>query len=371
VLTNSICAKEKAVGDSRNDQRAVQGRLISVGEASKILAVSGETIRNWCDAGELEFVRTFGGHRRVGLRSIRRWLGEDEEPQGDRQTAIYCRCSTSTQTKEGNLDRQKDRLLQHCESEFQIGKENILVISETGSGLNESRKGYLKLINLILGGKIERIAVEHIDRLARYGVRLFEVLCERHSVELIVTNTKEDVSEEQEMAADIMSLVTVYSARLHGKRGGAEKKMVLTDEVKKRILDLYQQGLAQTQITIIIRREDYRCPKTGHQYKIHAVRQTIHQQEKIQKALPASTSPIDQFIEENCVRSKDERVFTRPFHREYSIWCEAHNLPSVTSLNLTNSLKRMFKLGRTGSGYAFINGIALKDHPRASRSHLG
>jgi excisionase family DNA binding protein len=359
------------VGNCRSDQRAIQGRLVSVGEASKILAVSGETIRNWCDAGELEFVRTFGGHRRVGLRSIRRWLGEDEEPQGDRQTAIYCRCSTSTQTKEGNLDRQKERLLRHCESQFQIGRENILVISETGSGLNESRKGYQRLIELVLAGKLERIVVEHRDRIARFGTTTFALLCERMNVELIVTNMKEDVSDEIEMASDIMSLVTVYSARLHGKRGGEESRMVLTDEVKKRILDLYQQGLAQTKITVIIRNENFRCPKTDRKYAIHAVRQTIHQQEKILKALPASTSPIDQFIEQNCIRSKDERVFTRPFHREYSIWCEAHDLPPVTSLNLTNSLKRMFKLGRTGSGYAFINGIALKDHPRASRSHLG
>ena len=359
------------MGNCGNDQRAVQGRLISVGEASKILAVSGETIRNWCDAGELEFVRTFGGHRRVGLRSIKLWLGEDEEPQGDRLTAIYCRCSTSTQTKEGNLDRQKERLLQHCESEFQNSRENILVISETGSGLNESRRGYLKLVDLILGGKIERILVEHRDRIARYGVRLFEVLCERHSVELIVTNTKEEVSDEIEMASDIMSLVCVYSSRIHGRRGGAEKKMILSESVKKRILDLYQQGLAQTKITAIIRRENFRCPKTDRKYAIHAVRQTIHQQEKILKALPVSSSPIDQFISEKCIRAEGERVFTRPFSREYSIWCKANGLSVVTSLNLTNSLKRMFKLGRTGSGYAFINGIALKDHPRASRSHLG
>lgn len=66
------------MGNCGSDQRAIQGRLISVGEASKILAVSGETIRNWCDAGELEFVRTFGGHRRVGLRSIKLWLGEEQ-----------------------------------------------------------------------------------------------------------------------------------------------------------------------------------------------------------------------------------------------------------------------------------------------------
>jgi hypothetical protein len=268
------------------------------------------------------------------------------------------------------LERQKNRLLEYCETELN-GRENVLVIAETGSGLNENRKGYQRLIELVLAGKLGRIVVEHRDRIARFGTTTFALLCERMNVELIVTNMKEDVSDEVEMASDILSLVSVYSARIHGKRGGEESRMVLTDEVKTRIIQLYQQGLAQTKITTIIRDENYRCPKTNRKYAIHAVRQTIHQQEKILKALPASSSPIEDFISEKCIRAEGERVFTRPFSREYSIWCKANGLSVVTSLNLTNSLKRMFKLGRTGSGYAFINGIALKDHPRASRSHLG
>jgi len=349
---------------------AVSSRLIPVGEAAKQLSVSDQTIRNYCSDGELDFTVTAGGHRRISMASLRRYLGLDETPQEERRNAIYCRCSTSSQTKDGNLERQKNRLLDYCETELN-GRENVLVIAETGSGLNENRKGYQRLIELVLAGKLERIVVEHRDRIARFGTTTFALLCERMNVELIVTESKVDVSDEEEMAFDLMSLVTVYSARIHGRRGGEESRMVLSEAVKERIIQLYQQGLAQTNITTIIREENFRCPKTDRKYAIHAVRQTIHQQEKILKALPASTSPIEKFIQEKCIRAEGERVFTRPFHREYSIWCKAHDLPPVTSLNLTNSLKRMFKLGRTGSGYSFINGIALKDHPRASRSHLG
>ena len=345
-------------------------RLIPVGEAAKQLSVSQQTTRNYCSDGELDFTVTAGGHRRISMASLRRYLGHDEIENEERRTAIYCRCSTSTQTREGKLDRQKDRLLDYCETELN-GRENVLVIAETGSGLNENRKGYLRLVDLILAGKIERVVISHNDRLARFGTKLFSVICERQAVQLIVTNTKEEVSDEIELASDIMSLVTVYSARIHGKRGGEESRMVLSEAVKERIIQLYQQGLAQTKITAIIREENFRCPKTGRLYAIHAVRQTIHQQEKILKALPASTSPIEDFIQEKCIRAEGERVFTRPFSREYSLYCKANDLPPVTSLNLANSLKRMFKLGRNSSGYAFINGIALKDHPRASRSHLG
>jgi putative resolvase len=360
-----------AVNNFHRDEVAGQGRVVSVGEASEMLGVSAQTVRNWIQAGVLDASRTFGNHRRVCVRSIRRWNGEDEEQQEEKQTICYARVSTQAQKKEGNLSRQENRLVEYCQKEFQNSRENILVISESGSGLNETRRGYLKLIDLILGGKIERIVVEHRDRIARFGTKVFTVLCERMNVDLVVTNAKSDISHEEELSADVLSIITVFSAKVNGRRGGEESRMVLTDAVKTRIIQLYQQGLAQTQITIIIREENFRCPKTNRKYAIHAVRQTIHQQEKILKALPVSTSPIEKFIQEKCIRAEGERVFTRPFSREYSIWCKAHNLPSVTSQNLTISLKRMFKLGRNGSGYSFINGIALKDYPRASRSHLG
>ena len=352
------------------DQVSGQGRAVSVGVASEMLGVSCQTVRNWIQAGVLKASRTFGNHRRISVRSIKRWNGEDEEPQEERQTICYARVSTQAQKKEGNLNRQENRLVEYCENEFQNSRENILVISESGSGLNESRRGYLKLINLILGGKIERILVEHRDRIARYGVRLFEVLCERHSVELIVTNTKDEVSDEIEMASDIMSLVTVYAARSHGARGGLAKKMIVTDEAKSLILELHQQGVAQKDIPAKL--NGFTCPKTLKPYSIHSVRETIHEQDRLQRIIPSLTSPIQQFVDQFCVREAGARCYSKPFHKYYSSWAESQNLPAPSSRSLTTSVKRLLNIPvqRNGSGYFYFVGLKLKGNERSSRSHL-
>jgi len=44
--------------------------------------------------------------------------------------------------------------VEYCQKEFQNSRDEILLLSENGSGLNEARRGYLKLIDLILAGKV-------------------------------------------------------------------------------------------------------------------------------------------------------------------------------------------------------------------------
>jgi len=45
--------------------------LISLQQASEILAVHPSTLRTWADRGKLRVVRTAGGHRRFSLREVR------------------------------------------------------------------------------------------------------------------------------------------------------------------------------------------------------------------------------------------------------------------------------------------------------------
>lgn len=354
------------------DDVAGQGRVVSVGEASEMLAVSAQTVRNWIEAGVLDACRTFGNHRRVCVRSIRRWNGEDEEPQEERQTICYARVSTQAQKKEGNLNRQSERLIEFCTSEFQISRENILVISESASGINENRRGFLRLVDLILDGKVGRVVVSHSDRLSRGGNRLFSVLCERMNVELVIINSKVDVSDEEEMAADIMSLVTVYSAKIHGKRGGESKRMVISEDVRTRILDLYSQGLTQDHIVTLIQRENYRCPKTQKRYSIHAVRTTLLEHEKLKRILPGTDNPIRKFIAERCEQTAEGKCYSRPFYREYCLWAKSNKLPIPSNHSLSYGVKRLgIPTKRNSSGYSYFLGLKLKGNDRASRSHLG
>ena len=121
-----------------------------------MLGVSRQTIRNYCrSSNELVWRRTIGGHRRVCVGSLKRWLGfDDEDDDGERKTVIYARVSTNAQKREGNLLRQKERLLEYCENELGCSREEVVIISECGSGLNEARKGYLRLIDIVISGNV-------------------------------------------------------------------------------------------------------------------------------------------------------------------------------------------------------------------------
>lgn len=79
----------------RGRASAQASRLVSVGDAAKCLAVSSQSIRNWCKNGDLDFVATAGEHRRITVASLHRWQGFDPEPEsdGDELCVLYGRVS--------------------------------------------------------------------------------------------------------------------------------------------------------------------------------------------------------------------------------------------------------------------------------------
>jgi predicted site-specific integrase-resolvase len=82
-----------------------------------------------------------GGHRRISVSSINEWMGIESD-DSIRKTLIYARVSGRRQKVEGNLTRQVDRLKVYCDDVLGEAKENLLCISEQGSGLSETRTGY-------------------------------------------------------------------------------------------------------------------------------------------------------------------------------------------------------------------------------------
>jgi excisionase family DNA binding protein len=52
-------------------------QAITIGEAARMLGVTPQTISRWCSAGQLEYIRTLGGHRRISLNAVRKILGGD------------------------------------------------------------------------------------------------------------------------------------------------------------------------------------------------------------------------------------------------------------------------------------------------------
>ncbi len=51
----------------------------------------------------------------------------------------------------------------------------------------------------------------------RFGYDWFEAFCERHGTEILVINGQA-LSPNEELVRDLLAIITVFSARLHGLR---------------------------------------------------------------------------------------------------------------------------------------------------------
>ena len=103
---------------------------------------------------------------------------------------------------------------------------NFQVIQDVGSGMNYNKKGLRSLIDLILEGKICRLVLTHKDRLLRFGAELIFALCEAKQIEVILINQGKEASFEEELAGDVLEIITVFSARLYGSRSKKNKKFI-------------------------------------------------------------------------------------------------------------------------------------------------
>ena len=179
-------------------------KYLSIGEAAELLGVSVPTIRRWQISGKItESHRTAGNHRRFSIEVIRDLLGV---PQ-DRKTMGYARVSSHDQ--KSDLKTQADFLLSYgCDD----------VITDLGSGMNCRKRGLMKLLKLIISGQIGKLVLTHQDRLLRFGHELVFKLCHWFSVDVEVINAKQDESFEVELTKDVITLMTVFSARLYGRR---------------------------------------------------------------------------------------------------------------------------------------------------------
>ena len=195
-------------------------RFVGIGEAAKALGVSIPTLRRWEAAGKIEVDHTAGKHRRYDLAKLRPELFFADDSKQARKTIAYARVSSNDQ--KADLERQKQVLELYCSRQgwtFEI-------IADLGSGMNYHKKGLRKLLDEIIEGKVGRLVVTHKDRLLRFGAELVFAICEAKQVEVVILNAGEDSTFEEDLARDVLEIITVFSARLYGSRSRKNQKII-------------------------------------------------------------------------------------------------------------------------------------------------
>ena len=171
-------------------------------ETSEIFGISIDRLRRLAENGAISTIRTPGGQRRYDVQGYL-----DAQTETTLTTIGYCRVSGKSQSDD--LASQVAYLQRHYpEAE---------IIKNFGSGINFKRKGLRTLLERILRGDKLRIVVAHRDRLARFGGEVIQFLVEQNGGEVVVLD-QTVYSPEEELTADLLAILHVFSCRMSGLR---------------------------------------------------------------------------------------------------------------------------------------------------------
>lgn len=197
------------------------------GEVAKMIGVGTRTIQNYCIHGLLS--ETFVNKRRlIPKDSLIDFLKNRNlyfETEPNRKDVIYARVSTHKQKNRGDLERQIQTIARFAITQ---NPKDLEIISEVGSGLNDTRKGLTKLMRLVQEDKISRIFINYKDRLTRFGFYYLQLICDFHKTEIVIVSTEtEDKTISEELAEDIISIIHSFSGKLYGLRKKVKEEICI------------------------------------------------------------------------------------------------------------------------------------------------
>jgi putative resolvase len=197
--------------------KAEEAKLLRVGRAAHELGLHPLTVRKWIKAGKIRAIRV-GNEARIPRTEIERLVGKTD----GRLLILYGRVSGHGQKEDLEIQIQR---LQTWAAVDRKGQE-LLVLSDIGSGLKASRRQLQRLLKLVCEDKVGEVAITSEDRLSRFGQEYLETLFACLGVTLTVLEPGESKTPEQELADDLLTLITSFSRRLYGMRSRKQEALL-------------------------------------------------------------------------------------------------------------------------------------------------
>ena len=203
-------------------------KFISIGDAENFTGLGQARLREFYKEGILKGYTTPSGQRRFNIESLREFCNLttcSETEEVGKINFLYARVSSK---------KQSDDLLRQVEFLREWTRDKDIkynVIEDIGSGINFKRKGFNVILDRCMQGVIGEVVVAHKDRLSRFAFDLIETIVKRAGGKITVIQDSGNISSEQELAEDLLSIVHIYSCRQMGKRSYSRKKETNTQDV--------------------------------------------------------------------------------------------------------------------------------------------
>jgi len=181
-------------------------------EVCQRLGISYRTLQSYVKKGYIQPVILQSGKWRFREEDVEKLMGIVRK----RKVVLYARVSSNT---------QKDDLINQVKYLEENVKDYDQVITDVGSSLNMKRKGFIKLLRMILNNEVSKVVIAYPDRLIRFGFEIIEEVCKAHNCEIVMLNN-EDKTPEKELIEDLISILVSFSEKLQGMRKEKVKKCV-------------------------------------------------------------------------------------------------------------------------------------------------
>lgn len=170
---------------------------LSTGEAAKFFGVHPVTIRRWVSADKLHPLKTPTGKFLFKLDEIFKLTGEVKNDK------IVGYTQVSSDMQKNDLERQKELILSRY--------PDIQIIQDIGIGINKKRRGFDKLIEMVINREIGKVVVTRGDRLTKFEFEILEKFFNSYMVEVEVLNEK---ITKGELVEDIMAVILPFAKEM-------------------------------------------------------------------------------------------------------------------------------------------------------------
>lgn len=189
----------------------MENKVYTLNQFAARIGVTPQTLRTWHKEGRLTpAFTTDGGHRRYTHKQYLEFVGETSN-QTTKLNIGYVRVSSKKQSDD--LTRQAQLM-----ENYLIAKgKPFKIIQSVSSGINYKNPQLHELIRMVVNKEVDTVYVIYKDRLVRFGFELLEFLFNEFGVSIEVVNQHFE-SAQEELVTDLIQIITVFSAKLNGKR---------------------------------------------------------------------------------------------------------------------------------------------------------
>lgn len=125
---------------------------VSPGRIRAEYQISYTALASWADQDKVRCVKTPGGSRKYHLGDVLTLLGADTDRHNETKKRVILYAQVSSRKQSADLPRQVDQLVAGCPIHDEI-------ITDIGSGLNWKRPGFVRLLDSIRQGRVEKVVL--------------------------------------------------------------------------------------------------------------------------------------------------------------------------------------------------------------------